>query len=110
GKLRALAVTSAKRMHLMPDVPTMIESGVPELADFESTLTYGILAPKAIDVQVVQQLQARILDVAATPDFQSRLAVEGAEPMLGNTAEHTRRTQEESRKWGHVIAVSGASA
>jgi len=110
GKLRALAVTSAKRMHLMPDVPTMIESGVPELADFESTLTYGILAPKAIDVQVVQQLQARILDVAATPDFQSRLAVEGAEPMLGNTAEYTRRIQEESRKWGHVIAVSGASA
>lgn len=109
GKLRALAVTSAKRANLMPDVPTMIESGVTALADFESTLTYGILAPKAASAEVVQQLEAKILEVAATPEFQSRLAVEGAEPMLGNSVEYARRIQEESRKWGHVITVSGAS-
>lgn len=109
GKLRALAVTSTKRAHLMPDVPTMIESGVTALADFESTLTYGILAPKAASAEVVQQLEAKILKVAATPEFQSKLAVEGAEPMLGNSAEYARRIQEESRKWGHVITVSGAS-
>lgn len=109
GKLRALAVTSAKRANLMPDVPTMIESGVTALADFESTLTYGILAPKAASAEVVQQLEAKILEVAATPEFQSKLAVEGAEPMLGNSAEYARRIQEESRKWGHVITVSGAS-
>ncbi|MBO9354212.1 tripartite tricarboxylate transporter substrate binding protein [Bordetella petrii] len=109
GKLRALAVTSAKRMQLLPDVPTMIESGVPELADFESTLTYGILAPKTTPDETIRLLEARILKVAGTADFQSRLAVEGAEPMLGGSAEYARRIQEESRKWGHVVTVSGAS-
>ncbi|MBV7484839.1 tripartite tricarboxylate transporter substrate binding protein [Bordetella sp. BOR01] len=109
GKLRALAVTSAKRMHLLPDVPTMIESGVPALADFESTLTYGILAPKAMPHDAVRQLEARILKAAATPDFQAKLVVEGAEPMLGGSTEYARRIQEESRKWGQVVTVSGAA-
>lgn len=109
GKLRALAVTSAKRTQLMPDVPTMTESDVPALADFESTLTYGILAPKAADVETVKRLEEQILKVAATPGFQSKLAVEGAEPMLGNAAEYARRIQEETSKWGHVIKISGAS-
>ncbi|HYG43755.1 MAG TPA: tripartite tricarboxylate transporter substrate binding protein [Bordetella sp.] len=109
GKLRALAVTSAKRMHLLPDVPTLIESGVPALADFESTLTYGILAPTAMPQDAVRQLEAKILEAAATPGFQAKLVVEGAEPMLGGSAEYAQRIQEESRKWGNVVTVSGAA-
>jgi len=109
GKLRALAVTSAKRMHLLPDVPTLIESGVPALADFESTLTYGILAPRAMPQDAVRHLEAKILKAAGTPGFQAKLVVEGAEPMLGGGAEYAQRIQEESRKWGNVVTVSGAA-
>ena len=109
GKLRALAITSTKRMALLPDVPTMAESGVPALKDFDSTLTYGILAPKTIPVETVRQLEAEILKVAAEPAFQSKLEVEGAEPLLGNAKEYSAKIQEESRKWGKVVTTSGAS-
>ncbi|MBV6307279.1 tripartite tricarboxylate transporter substrate binding protein [Candidimonas humi] len=109
GKLRALAVTSPKRMNLLPDVPTMGESGVPELKGFESTLTYGILAPKSVGADVVADLERKILDVAATPEFQSRLVVEGAEALMGGSASYGRRIQEESVKWGRVIKTAGVS-
>ncbi|MCD0502820.1 Bug family tripartite tricarboxylate transporter substrate binding protein [Bordetella petrii] len=109
GKLRALGVTGSTRTHLLPDVPTLAESGVPELKDFASTLTYGILAPKAVQRDVIQQLESRILKVAAMPAFQSKLEVEGAEPMLGDAAAYGRRIEEESRKWGAVITASGAA-
>jgi len=110
GKLRALAVTSAKRMKLLPDVPTIAESGVPALANFESTLTYGILAPKGVPQEVVSQLGREILKAASTPEFQSKLGIEGAEPLLGEAAEYARRIELESKKWGDVIRASGATA
>ncbi|MPS25663.1 MAG: tripartite tricarboxylate transporter substrate binding protein [Alcaligenaceae bacterium] len=109
GKLRALAVTSAKRLALLPDVPTVAESGVPALAGFESTLTYGILAPKGVPQADVAQLGAEILKAASTPEFQSKLGIEGAEPLLGGAADYARKVQEESRKWSEVVKFSGAS-
>ncbi|VCU70723.1 Tripartite tricarboxylate transporter family receptor [Pigmentiphaga humi] len=110
GKLRALAVTSAKRMAQLPDVPSVAESGVPALAGFESTLTYGILAPKGVPQAVVSQLGAEILKAASTPEFQSKLGIEGAEPLLGDAAAYARKIQQESGKWSEVIRASGASA
>ena len=106
GKLRALAITSAKRHKLMPDVPTVAEAGVPELAKFESTLTYGILAPKGTPANVVSRLSEQILKVAATPAFQSKLGVEGAEPLLGDAATYGQRIRAENAKWAAVIKAS----
>ncbi|MET0543001.1 MAG: tripartite tricarboxylate transporter substrate binding protein [Variovorax sp.] len=110
GKLRAIAVTSAKRLPLLPDVPTIAESGVPALAGFDSTLTYGILAPRGTPDTFVKELSAQMLKVAATADFQSRLDVEGAVPLLGGPADYAALIAKESTKWAEIVKVSGATA
>jgi tripartite-type tricarboxylate transporter receptor subunit TctC len=110
GRLRAIAVTGAKRLPSLPDVPTMAESGVPGLAGFESTLTYGILAPRGTPEAFVKELSAQMLKVAATPEFQSRLDVEGAVPLLGGSADYAALIAKESAKWAEIVKVSGATA
>jgi len=109
GRLRAIAVTSAKRLPLLPDVPTMAESGVAVLAGFESTLTYGVLAPKATPPALVQTLSQQMVRVASTPEFQSRLDVEGATPLLGGSAEYAALILRENAKWATIVQVSGAT-
>ena len=110
GKLRALAVTGAKRLPSLPDVPTVAESGVNGLAGFESTLTYGVLAPRGTPEAFVKELSAQMLKVAATEEFQSRLGVEGAVPLLGGPAEYAALIAKESAQWAQIIKVSGATA
>ncbi|MDB5891741.1 MAG: hypothetical protein JWP47_2572 [Polaromonas sp.] len=110
GRLRALAVTGSKRNPSMPDVPTLAESGVAALAGFESTLTYGLLAPRNTPEALVRELAAQILAVAATPEFQSRLGVEGAVPLLGGPADYAALISRESAKWADIVKVSGATA
>jgi len=110
GRLRALAVTGSRRLPSLPDVPTVAESGVPSLAGFESTLTYGILAPHGTPDAVVKELSAQMLQVAATPEFQSRLEVEGAVPLLGGSADYAALIRKESAQWGDIVKISGATA
>jgi len=110
GKLRALAVTGAKRLPSLPEVPTVAESGVKGLEGFESTLTYGVLAPRGTPDAFVKELSAQMLKVAATEEFQSRLGVEGAVPLLGGPAEYAALIARESAQWAQIIKVSGATA
>ena len=109
GRLRAIAVTGAKRLPSLPDVPTVAESGLRELAGFESTLTYGILAPRGTPDAFVKTLSAQMLQVAGGAEFQSRLDVEGAVPLLGGPADYAALIAKESALWAGIVKVSGAS-
>jgi tripartite-type tricarboxylate transporter receptor subunit TctC len=109
GKLRAIAVTSRRRLPLLPDVPTLAESRIPPLAGFESTLTYGILAPRNTPPTVIREISSQMLKVAATQEFQSRLEVEGAVPLLGGPPEYAALIKAESAKWADVVRTSGAT-
>ena len=109
GRLRAVAVTGSKRLPSLPDVPTVAEASVPGLAKFESTLTYGILAPRGTPEAFVKELSGQMLQVAATEEFQSRLGVEGAVPLLGGTSEYAALIRKESAQWAEIIKISGAT-
>lgn len=110
GRLRAIAVTGDKRLPSLPDVPTVAESGLRELAGFESTLTYGLLAPRGTPDALVKELSAQMLKVAGEKEFQSRLDVEGAVPLLGGPAEYAALISRESEKWAAIVKSSGATA
>ena len=110
GRLRALAVTSAARLPSLPEVPTVAEAGVGGLATFESSLTYGLLAPRHTPEALVRELSAQVLQVAATPEFQSRLEFDGAVPLLGNSVDYAALIRRENAKWAEIVKVSGATA
>ena len=85
GRLRALAVTTKTRSPLLPDVPTVAESGLP---DFETVAWFGVLAPAATPKDVVARLSAEIAKIAKSPEMRERLSALGAEP-VGSTPEES---------------------
>jgi tripartite-type tricarboxylate transporter receptor subunit TctC len=93
----------------MPEVPTFAESGIAALAGFESTLTYGLLAPRGTPDAAINELAAQILKVAGSAEFQSRLGVEGAVPLLGGPAEYAALIKKESAQWAEIVRISGAT-
>ena len=110
GKLRALAVTSARRLPSLPQVPTVMEAGIAALSGFESSVTYGVLAPAGTPAALVQALSRDILKVAAAPGFQERVDTEGAVATPGDAEHYARVIRAENEKWAQVVMRSGASA
>ncbi len=106
-RMRALAVTGIRRLPMLPDVATMMEAGLP---DFESSLTYGMLAPRGVADGVVREIQKQVLAAAALPEFQERLKTEGAVAASGGAAEFGALIRAETDKWAAVIKASGARA
>ena len=107
GRLRMLAVTSAVRSTLLPDVPTIAESGV---AGFEAVLRYGIVAPPGTPRPIVDRLNGALNAVLANEDIRRRLAVEGAEPLPSTPAQYAADIDREERQWSQVIKAAGAKA
>jgi tripartite-type tricarboxylate transporter receptor subunit TctC len=103
GKLRALAVTSRKRMALLPDIPTIAESGV---ANYETSSWYGILAPAGTPPEIVRRLHDEIVKVLAQDDVRNALAREGAEPVGDTPEEFTAFIRAEKQRMGDVIQSS----
>jgi len=109
GKLRAIAVTSKKRLPVFPEVPTVMESGIKSLSNFESSVSYGVLSSNKISPGLAKELTEQILKIGGSPEFQSKLVSEGAVPVLGNGAEYSKLIQLETKKWAAVIKKSGAT-
>jgi tripartite-type tricarboxylate transporter receptor subunit TctC len=107
GKVRALAVTSAKRAPQLPDVPTVAESGLP---GFEVTVWFGFFAPAATPKPVIAQLNAAIVKALTAPDLKAKLAQQGAEAAPSTPEELAALVRSETVKWAKAVKDSGATA
>ena len=107
GKLRAIAVTSAKRLASMPDVPTIAESGVKGLTDFEVVSWQAIFVPTGTPAPVVERLHKEIRTILAQPDMQEKMKGFGMEPADMTTAQIAAFQKAEVDKWAQVIKAAG---
>lgn len=105
GKLRALAVTGAKRSPELPSVPTVMESGIP---DFEAYVWMGLLAPKGTPQPVVDRLNREVVAVLAEDDVKRYMATAGIEIVGSSPAEFGRFFRAEKDLWAKVIRDTGA--
>jgi tripartite-type tricarboxylate transporter receptor subunit TctC len=104
GRLKAIAVSSATRSASLPDVPTFIESGVP---DFVSSSWVGILAPARTPTAIVRRLNAELNAVLADPAIRERLAVLGIEPSPGTPDQFLEDMRRDLAKYGPVVRAAG---
>ncbi len=105
GSLRLLAVTSAMRSALLPEVPTIAESGVP---GFDAVLRYGLVAPVGTPRAIIDRLNKELRTAVMSEEVGKRLAVEGAEPLPGTPQDYGVDIDREEAQWSKVIKASGA--
>ena len=104
-RLRAIAMTGAKRSTAIPDIPTVAESGVP---DYEAGSWYGILAPTGTPREIIDLLNREIVAAVRSPDITDRLVAEAVIPVGNSPAEFAAHIQKEYARIGNVIRSSGA--
>ena len=105
GKLRPLAVTSAKRSSSLPEVPTVAESG---FKDFDVSTWYGVFAPAGTPAAVVTTVNAEINKLLATPDMKAAIQAQGAEPQALSPAQFGALLNKEYVQWKGIVEASGA--
>jgi tripartite-type tricarboxylate transporter receptor subunit TctC len=104
GKVRAIAVTSAKHALALPDLPTIAEGGV---AGYEVTSWNGILAPAATPSDIVRRLNAELNKIIAAPDIKQRMIDNGFEPVGGTPEKFGDKIRAEIAKWAPVVKAAG---
>lgn len=104
GKLRILAISSARRSPVLPEVPTVAEAGVP---GYELTSWYGVLAPAGTPSTIVTQLNAEIVKALNTPEVKARLSGEGAEPVGNSPAQFQAFIRTEIDKYAKIVGALG---
>ncbi|HUL89233.1 MAG TPA: tripartite tricarboxylate transporter substrate binding protein [Pseudolabrys sp.] len=104
GTLRALAITTAKRSSLLPDLPTLAESGVP---GFDAALRYGLMAPAGTPPAVIARLNRELNAALASEDVKERLATEGAESLPGTPEAYAADVAGDEMKWGGLVKKLG---
>jgi tripartite-type tricarboxylate transporter receptor subunit TctC len=105
GKVKALGTTGATRSAVMPEVPTIAESGVP---GYEATIWLGLMAPKNTPAPIVARLNAEVAKIVANSETAKAWKAQGASPMTMSVAEFTRYLNDDIVKWAHIVKVSGA--
>jgi tripartite-type tricarboxylate transporter receptor subunit TctC len=106
GRLRALAVTTATRSEVLPDVPTVGEF----VPGYEASQWYGVGAPKNTPAEIVEELNKEINAGLAAPKLKARLADLGGIPIAGSPADFGKFIAEETEKWGKVIRAANIKA
>ncbi|MDB5905518.1 MAG: transporter, partial [Betaproteobacteria bacterium] len=105
GRVRALAVSSARRSDALPEVPTMAEAGV---TGYEATTWNGIVGPAGMPRAIVVKLNSELNKALATPLVRDRFAALGAEPAIVTPEQFGQLIRAEYAKWGDVVRRSGA--
>ena len=101
--LRAIAVSTTKRVSSMPNVPTVAESGVP---GYDLRSWYGLLAPAATPKPVITRLHAEAVKALRAPDVVEKLSGQGAEPVASTPEEFTAFIRSETDKWANLVKAA----
>jgi tripartite-type tricarboxylate transporter receptor subunit TctC len=104
GKLRPLAVTTATRSEVLPDLPTVADF----VPGYEASAWYGVGAPKGTSAEIIDRLNREINAILADPRVKERFAELGASLIAGSPADFGRLIADETDKWGKVVKFSGA--
>jgi tripartite-type tricarboxylate transporter receptor subunit TctC len=107
GKLRAIAITSAKRTPSLPDVPTLMESGFPGM---ELSVWNGLMVPIKTPKDIVIKLNHEIVKAMGTPEMKARIKEQGFDVLTGTPEQFTAMLKSEISRWATAVKVSGASA
>jgi len=107
GRLKAIAVSTAKRSVALPDVPTISEAGV---AGYEASSWTGVMAPAGVPAAIVKKLQRDVADAVSSPSVREKILIDGAEPVGSNPEEFGRMVRAEIEKWNKVIKAANVKA
>jgi tripartite-type tricarboxylate transporter receptor subunit TctC len=105
GKLRALAVTSARRAATLPEIPTIAEAGLP---GYEATSWFGMHAPAKTPRDIIAKIHGTVSKALKSPEMNERLTSQGAEPVGNTPEEFSAFVQAEIQKWAKVVKASGS--
>jgi tripartite-type tricarboxylate transporter receptor subunit TctC len=107
NRIRPIAITSRNRSAAVPQVPTFIESGVP---DFEFSSEFGLLMPARTPREIIVRLNQELAKILRMPDVRERLATQGAEPIGNTPEEYARSLKADLARWAKVVASAGIRA
>jgi tripartite-type tricarboxylate transporter receptor subunit TctC len=104
GNLRAIATAGPSRLSLMPDIPTIAESGLP---GFEAVLHYGLMAPAGTPVEAIARLSRELRNAVNEPDVKARILADGGDPLPSTPQEYASDIAREEPKWSALIRKLG---
>jgi tripartite-type tricarboxylate transporter receptor subunit TctC len=106
GKIRGLAVTSEKRSPLLPELPTIAESGLP---GYEATSWFGLAAPAGTPRDMIARLSAEVEKAVKDPEIQQKIQAQGADPLVMSADQFGAMLKADITKWAKVVKDSGAT-
>ena len=108
GRVRGIAVTSAKRSPYVPDVPSMEESGVPGYNEAGSDLWFGIVGPAGIPKPIVRKLNEKLIEALRSADMRQRIRLQAFDLWTSTPEEFTSVLKSDYAKWGKIVSAAGA--